>query len=382
VHRDVKPANIMLSADGTPRLMDFGLARRDAGDVTVTIEGQVLGTPAYMSPEQARGEGHRVDGRSDVYSLGVVLYQLLTGELPFRGTARMLLHQVLHDEPRRPRSLNDHIAKDLETVCLKAMAKEPARRYQSAQGFADDLRRWLRGEPIQARPVGGWERGWRWVRHRPAVAALLAVGFVAALALVGAIAGAAYNAQLQTALDDAQQARNAEREQWKKAEQFQYFHHIARAHAGLRDGNVTEAERLLDDCPEEPRRWEWHYLQRAELLRRGRLVRKGLQRRGSLGEVLAQARHEDDARLAQMESERGGLERDLLRGQGELRKLLSEIGSGATAGGVVSRLADLQDRVGQIEQRIARLRAQIEAVQQQRLDEMEAARALAGLDPA
>ena len=103
MHRDVKPSNIMIGDDGKPFVMDFGLAKRDAGEITMTVEGQVLGTPAYMSPEQARGEGHRVDGRGDVYSLGVILYQMLTGELPFRGTTRMLLQQVLYDEPKPPR---------------------------------------------------------------------------------------------------------------------------------------------------------------------------------------------------------------------------------------------------------------------------------------
>jgi tRNA A-37 threonylcarbamoyl transferase component Bud32 len=276
VHRDVKPSNVMIGDDGKPFVMDFGLAKREAGEITMTVEGQVLGTPAYMSPEQARGEGHVVDGRCDVYSLGVVFYQMLTGELPFRGTQRMLLHQVLHDEPRSLRSLNDRIPRDLETICLKAMAKEPARRYQTARDLADDLRRWLKGEPIKARPIGRMERALRWARRRPAAAALVAVSGVAALALVAVVVGGLYHWQLRRANDELHQAndrtetalqaeaeaRLAEEKQKQRAEAALYFNRIVLAEREWWANNAGRARQLLEESPPNLHGWEWGYLNR------------------------------------------------------------------------------------------------------------------------
>jgi tetratricopeptide (TPR) repeat protein len=217
VHRDVKPSNLLLDGDGTLWVTDFGLARR-TGEDTCTVPGTVLGTPYYMSPEQARGESKGVDHRTDVYSLGATLYEALAGAPVFRGEShQQVIEQVHNTEPVPPRDLNPAVPRDLETICLKCLQKEPHRRYQTADALAEDLRRYLAGEPIRARRVGTAERVVRWARRRPAQAAL--AGVVALAVVVGTAWGVWYNVEVTEAKRQAEAAAGREREERKKAEQ-------------------------------------------------------------------------------------------------------------------------------------------------------------------
>jgi len=250
LHRDLKPGNILLDAQGRPHLTDFGLAKLVQKESTLTRTQAVLGTPAYMAPEQARGDAKEVTTAADVYGLGAVLYETLTGSPPFGGgTSLETIRQVLEREPRRPSLWNPAVDRDLETICLKCLEKDPSRRFASAEALAEDLERWLRHEPIQARPSTTFERARKWVHRRPAIAALAAS--LAMALFLGALAG-------------TREWRRAERERENRRENL-YVADVGLAFQSWESGNAVRARELLEqqrpaNGQADLRTFEWRYI--------------------------------------------------------------------------------------------------------------------------
>jgi len=275
IHRDLKPANILIDAQGQPHVVDFGLAKRVEGDAKLTQFGAIVGTPSYMAPEQAEGRGKRVGPAADVYALGAILYECLTGRPPFKArTTLETIYQVVNKEPVPPSQLHARTPRDLETICLKCLRKEPEQRYDSAAALAEDLRRWQAGEPIAARPVGRGERAAKWVKRNPLVAAL---GTLVVLSVLGGASGvfvkyldakeqegiARRKAQeAEDALSDRDAALTQARDDAEAMRKQLATSNVLLAQAAWDSNNPVVARERLEAVPPDLRRWEWHYLTR------------------------------------------------------------------------------------------------------------------------
>lgn len=268
LHRDLKPSNVLLGEDGRPRLTDFGLAKRLDSDPGITLAGQTLGSPGYISPEQAGAHRGEVGPASDVYSLGAVLYCLLTGRPPFlASTLADTLHEVLHEGPVGLRALNPSVPAALEVLCLKCLEKRPADRYESAAELAADLGRFLGDEPIRARPPSRLTRGWRWSRRHPTTTVLGMLAVMVALGAAGTglwLAGrAAADVRAAVAARQVAEAnQSAREEELRRSRSELYASQITAAHLAWKQGDPRTAwERLISVRAANPG-WEYHYLQR------------------------------------------------------------------------------------------------------------------------
>jgi serine/threonine-protein kinase len=233
IHRDLKPANVLITSDGTPKISDFGLARRVGNAASLTASGTVLGTPSYMAPEQVKGSPDAIGPAADVYALGAILYEMLTGRPPFRSESALATQmQALSQDPVRPSQLNGRVPRDVETICMKCLEKAPSQRYSSAAALAEDLARFERGEPIAARPAAPPERAVRWVRRNPTRAALI----VTALSLLGVAAASARREWILAA------DRRAEIAKWTPRLEF-----VTRLQT---EGRFPEAREVLQGVPD------------------------------------------------------------------------------------------------------------------------------------
>jgi WD40 repeat protein len=284
IHRDLKPANVLLMDDGIPKVTDFGLAKK-VEEPGQTQTGAVMGTPPYMAPEQARGDSKRVGPTTDVYGLGAILYECLTGRPPFRAaTALDTLRQVMADEPVPVRRLQPKVARDLETICHKCLRKEPRERYGTALDLADDLQRFLSRRPIKARRVGLFERTIKWARRRPGVATQ--VVFCIVLAAMGL--GLSFFLHHQLLLQS----------HWQRERVQSNVLRVQIAATHIFAGRCARGERLLHDCPVEFRHWEWYFLQR--VIQRNRIVLRNHQ-----GPVNCVAFHPSQVRQVATGDQRG-----------------------------------------------------------------------------